>query len=313
MSAPDPRVQADRVAAAVLAAHGEDLGDAVRGRGWTNATWLGGDVVVRVSRVPGSHELRREARLVELLPAEVGHPRVLMTGVKDGHEWVLTRRVDAVSLDEVWPLLDDAERARAVEQVWELAGWLHRTPAAAVASHVRGRSPFFAETPDEAASALDALCAAGALTRGDATGLGRVLNRFWDALPQARAVLVHGDLCALNALWRDGEVVGLLDLEFALLAPAALDLNELAKAAFAPTRRAGALEREAVTRIARATLSDVGGADVLLGHAALLEIWTLGRAVAEGPDADADDRAVALEVLQSVARGDGGCYRPLLS
>ncbi len=313
MSAASHRADADRVAATLLSAHGEDTRGAVRGRGWTNATWLGTAVVARVSRVPGADDLLREARLVEQLPTEIGHPRVLATGVEDGHAWVLTRRVDAVSLDAVWPTLDDAERARAVEQLWERAGWLHRTDTAAVAPHVRRRSPFFAQTPDEAARSVEVLTAAGALTRDDAAGLGQVLDRYWLALPTARAVLVHGDLCPLNALWRDGEVVGLLDLEFALLAPAAVDLNELAKAAFAPARRAGDLERRAVARIARTSLSEAGGEDVLLGYAALLELWTLGRVLAEGPDGDEDDRAVATEVLHGLARGDGGCYRPLLS
>ena len=304
---------ADRVAAAVLDQLGEDPGAAVRGRGWTNATWLGADVVVRVARVAGAGDLHREARLVALLPEEVGHPPVLATGVHEGHEWVLTRRVDAVSLDEVWPSLDDASRARAVAQLWERAEHLHRTDPGLVAPHVRSRSPFFAQTPDEATESLGALTAAGALTRADAAGLTRVLDAFWVAVPEARAVLVHGDLCALNALWRDGEVVGLLDLEFAVLAPAAADLNELAKAAFSPSLSAGALERRAVTRVARSSLAGAGGPEVLLGYATLLELWTLTRVVAEGPDADASDRAVATELLRGVARGDGGCYHPLLS
>jgi hypothetical protein len=70
-----------------------DFGGAWRGPGWTNATWLTDELVVRVAAEPGPADLLRERRLVELLPAEVGYPAILDAGVWHGHEWVLTRRV----------------------------------------------------------------------------------------------------------------------------------------------------------------------------------------------------------------------------
>ncbi|MFE2044908.1 phosphotransferase family protein [Streptomyces sp. NPDC059477] len=320
------------VAEAVLREHGADIRAAERGRGWTNATWLGEDLVVRVAREPGPAGLLREERLVRLLPPEVGCPPVVRSGVRAGHEWVLTRRVPGRSLEEVWPSLDAPARARAIEQMWERARHVHRVDVTAAAPHVRPRSPFFAGSPARATAALDRLVTAGALTRAHARGLERVLDRFWTALPKAPKVLDHGDLCPPNTLWHEGRVVALLDFEFAVVAPLAIDLNELIKLAFAPGdpedpadrdgRATGdgrdsredrdALLQDTVRRIAVPSLDEAGGPDVLLGHAVMLETWVLENDLAS-TDPDENDRATATALLTAFAEGDGGLYAPLLT
>jgi scyllo-inosamine 4-kinase len=301
------------VAEAVLRDHGADLGGARRGRGWTNATWLTDDLVIRVASTPGPADLLRERRLAALLPVEVGYPPVVDAGVRQGHEWVLSRRVTGENLEEVWPSLDAAARARAVEQMWERARHVHRVDVAAAAPHARSRSPFFPGSPAEAAAALDRLVSAGGLAPAQAKGLGQALDRFWAALPGAPVALNHGDLCTPNTLWHDGEVVALLDFEFAVIAPIAIDLNEVVKLAFGPGDPAGrAPLQAAVRRVAAAALDAAGGPDVLVGYSIMLEMWVLAHELA-ADDPDEADRANAAAMLAAFAEGDGGHFAPLLA
>ena len=299
-----------RVAEEVLGKHGADFGGAERGRGWTNATWLTDELVVRVAATPGSGDLLREEGLVRLLPEEVGCPAIVDSGVMLGHEWVLTERVPGESLDEVWPSLGSAARARAAEQMWERARHIHRVDLAAAAPHARDRSPFFPESAAEAEAGLERIVAAGALTATEAKGLGRVLDRFWGALPEAPRALNHGDFCTPNTLWHNGNVVALLDFEFAVVAPIAIDLNELVKMAFGP---GGADEplRDVVCRVAAAELDAAGGPDVLVGYSIMLEMWMLENALND-EEPDEDDRANATAMLTAFAEGDGGYFAPVL-
>ncbi|GAA0464942.1 phosphotransferase family protein [Streptomyces olivaceiscleroticus] len=300
------------VAEAVLREHGADLGTVERGRGWTNTTWLTDELVVRVATRPGPADLLREERLLTLVPAEAGCPPVLDSGVRQGHEWVLTRRVAGENLEEVWPTLDPAARSRAVEQMWARARHVHRVDVAAAAPHARSHSPFFSRSPAEATARLDRLVAAGELIPAEATGLGRALDRFWAALPEAPLVLNHGDFCTPNTLWHDGRVVALLDFEFAVVAPLAVDLNELVKLAFGPSgREERAPLRDVVRRIAASALPGAGGPDVLIGHSLMLEMWVLeNELTADEPDMA--DRAHATAMLAGFAEGDGGYFAPLL-
>ncbi|PWI20224.1 hypothetical protein DI272_00555 [Streptomyces sp. Act143] len=301
------------MAEAVLREHGADLGSAERGRGWTNATWLTDDLVVRVATRPGTTDLFRERRLVSLLPPEIGHPPVIDAGVRNGHAWVLTRRVPGRNLEEVWPSLDPAARSRAVGQMWERARHIHRVDVAAAAPHARPRSPFFPDSPAEASAALQRLVTAGELTAQQAKGLGRALERFWTALPKAATALNHGDFCTPNTLWHEGRVVALLDFEFAVVAPLAIDLNELVKMAFGPgdpDERAPL--RDVVRRVAVAELDAAGGPDVLLGYSVMLEMWILqNELTADEPDET--DRADAAAMLAGFAEGNGGYFAPLLA
>lgn len=305
---------AQRVAEEVLTRHGVDLARAWRGRGWTNATLLTDDLVVRVALEPGPADLLREARLAVLLPSEVGHPAILDAGVVRGHEWVLTPRVAGDNLEEVWPSLGHEARARAVAQIWERARYIHRVDIASAAPYVRSRSPFFPESAAEATASLDRLVLAGELTLAQAKALGRVLDRFWTAVPGAPRVLNHGDLCTPNTLWRGGQVVALLDFDFAVVAPVAIDLNELVKMAFAP----GDLNERrplegVVSRIAGSTLDAAGGPDALVGYSIMLETWLLERQTAAGDDVNEGERAKSALMLAAFAEGDGGYFAPLLA
>jgi scyllo-inosamine 4-kinase len=291
-----------------------DLTGACRGRGWTNATWLTDEFVVRVAPEPGPADLLREQRLVALLPAEIGYPAIIDAGVWHGHEWVLTRRVAGENLEEVWPSLDHSARSGAVEQMWQLACQVHRVDVATVAPHARSRSPFFSRSVAEAAASLGRLGSAGELTQGETNGLGRALDRFWAALPGVPRALNHGDLCLPNTLWHGDRVVALLDFEFAVVAPTAIDLNEIVKLAFAPGDPDGRTPlREVVSRIAASALTAAGGPDVLIGYSIMLEAWLLDRHLAAGADIKEAERAESAAMLGAFAKGDGGYFAPLLA
>jgi hypothetical protein len=129
-----------RIAEEVLSSRGVDFALAVPARGWTNATWLAGDLVVRVAPSAGPADLLREAGLAACLPVQVGYPDIIDAGVLDGHEWVLTRRILGQSLSDVWSTLDWNQRASAIEQIWAKAEYAHRLDVSAAAPYVRPRS-----------------------------------------------------------------------------------------------------------------------------------------------------------------------------
>ncbi|CAM02899.1 scyllo-inosamine 4-kinase [Saccharopolyspora erythraea NRRL 2338] len=316
MTQPDPmrpQPAAARVAADVLSAHGQDFTTAVRANGWTNATWLAGELVIRVAQRPGPADLLREARLARLLPAQVGYPDVVEHGVLHGHQWVLSRRIRAENLEDVWPRLDPQQRATALRQVWERAEHVHRLDPARVAPHARSRSPFFPTTPGEATARLRRLAAAGLLDQHQLRGLDEAMDRFWAELPDAPASLNHGDLGLCNVLWRDCQVVSVFDFELAVIAPIAVDLNEILKFAFGPPTGdhvdAGPM-REAATAIAHAALPRAGGIDVLLGHSIMLEAWLTENEAATAADPTALEPYLRLTAL---ADGNGGHLAPALT
>jgi Ser/Thr protein kinase RdoA (MazF antagonist) len=65
-----------------------------------------------------------------------------------------------------------------------------------------------------------------ALTDLQRSRLLEIIEGFYRAAPHVEQVVNHGDLALMNALW-DGEVVGLLDFEFAVLGPVEIDLCRL--------------------------------------------------------------------------------------
>ncbi|MET8662416.1 aminoglycoside phosphotransferase family protein [Streptomyces griseus] len=307
------------VAAEVFRRHDVDFAIARRAAGWTNATWLGGGLAVRVAGSAAAQDLVRETRLARLLPAEVGYPAVLDSGETNGFEWVVTREIAAVSLDEAWPDLDGAQRVAAIRRLWDRAEAAHRVAPAAVEAVARPRNPFYAREPAEAEGGLRRLRASGVLTAAEHTRLSAALDRFWEALPDAPRVLNHGDLSPVNALWDGTDVVALLDFEFAVLAPVQLDVNELVKTAYAPldgepaTREREDRERlrEAVDELARPHLRTDAEVDLLTGYSIQLETWGLERELAK-PGREAYPDWEPYRMLVSWAHTDGGCYAPLL-
>jgi aminoglycoside phosphotransferase (APT) family kinase protein len=301
------------VAAAVLSQHGDDLTLAHPTNGWVNPGWISNRYVVRVGLVPAQRRLHREAAVGDALPPAVGYPEVVAVGALDGHEYLLTRRVQGTNLSEAWSTLTPTERADALRQLWELAACVHSTPLHALSDTDLSSSPFYPDSLADAAVALNSIYTAGLLTEDETGSLLAQVERFFDDRPTAPNVLNHGDLHIGNALWRRQEIVSLLDFEFAVIAPMELDLNELGKHVFGPSDAngngfAGHGEQQAVSDIASGLPVD---ATLLTGFSILLESWftrrELGRRTPDEVRAtDSCRRLVAL------ADGEGGYLAPML-
>ncbi|MFP5579958.1 MAG: phosphotransferase family protein [Acidimicrobiia bacterium] len=317
----DPEIRKDEallgrvraVAVAVLSRHGDDLALAQPTNGWVNPGWLTDRHAVRVGLVPAQRRLHREAAVGRALPAEVGYPEIVEVGVIDGHEYLLTRRIEGTDLAAVWATLTPTVRADALRQMWDLADAVHRTSLGAPKIAELGSSPFYADTPADAFDALNAVHAAGLFTTSEASTLAMQVERFYARRPEVPAVLNHGDLYIGNALWNGRKVVSLLDFEFAVTAPMELDLNELAKHVFGPDT---AHEGESSLSPEQRTLRDVASrsqldAVLLVGYSILLETWFTRRelhrrTLDEVRATDSYQRLVAL------ADGEGGYLAPML-
>jgi len=111
-------------------------------------------------------------------------------------------------------------------------------------------------------------------------------------------------------------VVSLLDFEFAVIAPAELDLNELIKCAFAPGERHASLPdpggaglqhmQKVVAELAKPVIAHPGGKDLLMGYAILLELWMLEDWLAHPEGEGPLEQWQPYRMLLSLADGQGG-------
>ncbi len=320
---PDTLAELAAIAAGIFARYQVAFSTVRRAGGWTNATWLGGGLALRLSVETGTSELLREARLAALLPRAVGYPQIVDTGLADGHAWLLMQEGPGQNLGEAWPALGWEARISALRQFWARAQAVHGVSVAAASAHARPASPFYASSPEEAAASLARLEAQRVLASPQVAVLRQALDRFWAALPLAPRVLNHGDLSIENALWDGGQVVALLDFEFAVIAPVELDLNELLKCAYAPPERddplpdpgGGGLRRlqETAADIATPVAATPEGPEVLLGYAILLELWSMENWLSKWDGAEPFAPWQPYRTLTSLADGAGGYLAPVLA
>lgn len=288
---------------------------------------MGGGLALRLAVERGTDGLRREAQLAALFPAEVGYPQVLETGETSGYEWSLSKEIPGRNLGEIWPTLDWDQRLLALRQLWKKVEAVHRVNVAAAAPLARKRSLFYAAHPQEARDGLAHLMNHKVVSARQADVLEKALDRFWQALNPATLVLNHGDFTTENALWQEGQVVALMDFEFAVIAPDELDLNELVKSAFAPKDTIDPLPdpgrqglermRRLVMELAMPMLAHPGSRDLLMGYAILLEIWNQEDRLVYPPtdnglDQQTDQQAIT-QILGSLADGQGGYLAPILA
>ncbi|MFF0747139.1 phosphotransferase family protein [Streptomyces sp. NPDC004111] len=221
----DPlRVDLVRGLAAQVAAHyGGDLTRMRRANGYSNATWVGDGIAVRIAHTPV--DMTREAALVRALPREVGHPEILGEGTAEGHGWIVTAEVRAQNLHEAWPTLTPAEQRQAIRQLWARSLIVHDA-SPSLRTHVASHGGFVPATFGDATAAARRAEAALGLSSDQQSRLHKVLGDYFRAAPVVEQTVNHGDLALMNALW-DGEVVALLDFEFAVLGPIEIDLCRL--------------------------------------------------------------------------------------
>lgn len=311
------------IARAVFTRYGVDFSAAVRGGGWTNATWLGGGLALRVAVTPGTDHLRREAALGALLPAAAGYPPGIETGVTGGYEWSLSRQIAGENLGKVWPGLDWAQRIQAIRQLWDRVAAVHSVDPAAAAPYVHLDSPLYPADAARSQAGLARLVGLDYLSARQAGALRGIIERFWTLRGRVPQVLNHGDFTIENAIYRDGAVVSLLDFDFALVAPHELDVNELVKMAFLPPEDPDPLPdpggggraqfQQAVIALALPMLDHPGSRDVLLGYAAMLGIWAMENELDHADDRSAGFLARMKGELTGLVDEQGGYLATLLA
>jgi len=205
----------------------EDAGP-LRPASSANEVWHAGPYVIRISSDVGSGRLHYEAEVAARLPPEVPYPKIVRVGRATFGEWMVVWRSPGEVLSRLWPLMDDAERRCAVEQVAAALEALHAAPAPDT------MPPFLAHDTLECPHQLPPRRLLTLLERAatlrfvdpglieDARDLVAELADAWEG-PGDR--LVHGDLHFENVIWDGERVSALLDLEWARAAPADLDLD----------------------------------------------------------------------------------------
>jgi hygromycin-B 7''-O-kinase len=166
---------------------------------YSNAVWLTRDHVVHYHVIGPSGRLAHEARVAARLPPEARYPEVLAVGRDGDHDWLVTRRVAGHPLSAVWPWLSRHERRHAIHQVAAALRAVHRSPATdLVPPCLQGGVPV-----------LSRQALAARLTAWGGRG-------WFDGLFAADgppASMAHGDFGFNQALWHQGHITALLDLE----------------------------------------------------------------------------------------------------
>jgi len=81
------------IATKIFSKYNPNFNSAERAGGWTNAVWINGDLVLRLSMNKGSDKVRKETELAKLLPSIVGYPKNIENGITNDYEWSLNQRI----------------------------------------------------------------------------------------------------------------------------------------------------------------------------------------------------------------------------
>ena len=305
-----------RIAAQIFASYGVDFATARRAGGWSNATWIAGGLALRIATHKGSENIRRETRLSVLLPAEVGYPISVETGVTDSYEWNLSKEIPGICLEDIWSSLNWDDRVTALRGLWAKAQAVHRVVDLSAAHLARQSAWYNDNDPAAAEAAITRAADSGYLSIQGAAVLNEGLARFWSARERAEYVLAHGDLTIGNALWHAGKLVSLLDFEFALMAPIEIDLNVLLKPAFGvdsvPQNPSEADQIgwqrlcQTAIEIAQPVLARPGGWNCLFGYAILLDLFRFELFLAHPENEGEMAQWQPYRALRSLADGQGG-------
>jgi aminoglycoside phosphotransferase (APT) family kinase protein len=298
------------LAAQVAERCGADPARMRRANGYSNATWVGDGIAVRIAHE--QVEMMREAELARALPPAVGHPRILGVGVVEGHGWIVTREVPAQNLGEIWSTLDPSQQSRAIGQLWGRARIVHEaTPV--LRPHVGASGGFVPAGPAEARTAAERAASVLGLSDLRRGRLREVLESWFRCAPEVEQVVDHGDLALMNALWDDG-VVALLDFEYAVLAPVEVDLCRLVGEARVSEEgelvdsEAGAVAAE----IAAGCMDPVHGPALLRGAAVLDQLRDLGIWVAQAAAGERAEDWRPARLLDGLLDDAGGFLAGLL-
>ena len=240
----------------------------------SNDTWFVDDrargaCVLRIAWRGDRGRLVTEAKVGRALPREIGYPDVLGFGwTRDEHDltWTLTRRLPGRTLADAWSDLTEPERGQAGRDIATLLRILHRwRPSAAVSDRLQARPPD--RTASDVVGAtlnplplarlallLDAAEESGVDTSLVHRAYGWLLAHaeLEPELDRPGLPVLHGDLRLANVWCTGRRVTGLLDLEWARLGPAHLDLARLDDTVEADELRHGPAHRQIRELVVRA-------------------------------------------------------------
>lgn len=299
------------LATEVAARYGRDLARMRRANGYSNATWVGDGIAVRIAHTPLG--MTREIALVRALPREVGHPTILGAGTIGGHGWIVTEEVHGENLHEAWPTLTPREQRRAVRQLWARAEFVHHATPSLMTSVVT-HGGFVPAALDDAAAAAGRAEVALGLSNAQQSRLHEVIEGYFRAAPVVERCVNHGDLALMNALW-DGEVVALLDFEFAVLGPIEIDLCRLVCEARVSDdgQRVESEAAAAALEIAARRMDPDHGHALIHGAAVLDQLRDLDIWIARDRAEERVEDWRPYRLLTDLLDADGGYLAPLLS
>lgn len=220
-----------KFARALFAMHGATDEPKRLSGGWTNCVFAAGGLVLRCTTNIESGRLRRETRLAQSLPAEVGYPEIVDSGSTDGCDWMLCRRISGTNLEDAWETLSWDERAEALEQLWMCAKHVHAISPDTVRMFVN-ENLWYITTMENALREAEVLKESKIIKAEQYEAAKGYIFRFEAAMKKADFVLVHGDLTPANAMWHDGKITALMDFECAVIAPKEADLMMLLNTAY---------------------------------------------------------------------------------
>jgi aminoglycoside phosphotransferase (APT) family kinase protein len=306
-------MEIEKMAAHIFEMYGLSFESASRAGGWTNAVWLNGDLALRLSLKKDTTRIRKEVQLALMLPSIVGYPANVSTGVIDGYEWSISRRIKGINLSEAWPDLTWAERTNAIKQIKEIIQGVHAVDTSKV-KDLSSRNPWYSSlNAYETLSRFKYYSEEGIFTSGQVEAMLEILKRFWNKLPTATQVLNHGDITMDNLLWSDGRIVSLMDFEHSVITPSELDLQSLINLAFF-SEESNLMNdcnvqeylqyKNDVIELIRSMLTYSDSTDLILGFSILyrqrfLEFWL------ENPRGELESLD-AYNKLRSLADGNGG-------
>lgn len=297
------------LAAGVASRYGGDLMRMRRANGYSNATWVGDGIAVRIAHTP--IEMAREATLVRALPPGVGHPELLGEGTTEGHGWIVTKKVRGRNLGEAWPTLTPAQQRQAVHQLWDRTQIVHEaTPA--LKTHVRSHGGYVPATLDDATTAAARANTALMLSQTQRSRLHHILQGYFQAAPLVQQVVNHGDLALMNALWED-DVLALLDFEFAVLGPLEIDLCRLVVEACVSedSHLVESEAGEAAVQIAAERMNPLHGRTLIHGAAVLDQLRDLDIFLTQDSEEPIEDWRPC-RLLTGLLEPEGGYLAPLL-
>lgn len=205
---------------------------------YSHSAWMTDDAVVRYRIIGPTGRLTHEAKVAALVPREALYPPVIAVGCTGKNDWLVTERVPGDPLSAVWPSLSDRQRETATHELAAAARALHGAPA----QHLQPPCLFSGAPVIPRSAFVDTLAeVAQAAQDGEGSAITRVLRLLDDsrgAIDDDPTVMAHHDLNFGQCIWRDGHVVGLVDLEMAHANSPDWDLTDLLGMCAAPSRGA---------------------------------------------------------------------------